>query len=77
MEPLSGYGLSTRGAGNVAAIWPQISKAVEEREKQYTAGSSIDMSTSENWLLRDELIQIYKKAIQDDLFGRVGSIRPL
>ncbi|KAI1435776.1 PLP-dependent transferase [Xylaria sp. CBS 124048] len=67
MESLEGYGLSTRGAGNVAAIWPRIVNAVKEREKQYTAGSSIDMSTSENWLLRDELMQRYKKAIQEDL----------
>ncbi|KAI1824917.1 PLP-dependent transferase [Xylaria intraflava] len=70
MESLDGYGLSTRGAGNVAAIWPRIANAVKEREKQYTAGTSIDMSTSENWLLRDELIQHYKKAIQDDLVSR-------
>ncbi|KAI0455771.1 putative ACC synthase [Xylaria acuta] len=70
MESLDGYGLSTRGAENVAAIWPRIVNAVKEREKQYTAGSSIDMSTSENWLLRDELMQHYKQAIQDNLCAR-------
>ncbi|KAH8160894.1 hypothetical protein CIB48_g7353 [Xylaria polymorpha] len=70
MESLDGYGLSTRGAENVAAIWPRIVNAVKEREKQYTAGSNIDMSTSENWLLRDELMQHYKQAIQDNLYSR-------
>ncbi|KAI0468886.1 PLP-dependent transferase [Xylaria cf. heliscus] len=70
MESLDGYGLSTRGAENVAAIWPLIVNAVKEREKQYTAHSSIDMSTSENWLLRHELMQHYKQAIQNNLCGR-------
>lgn len=74
MESLDGYGLSTRGAENVAAIWPRIVNAVKEREKQYTAGSNIDMSTSENWLLRDELMQHYKQAIQDNLYSRVRNI---
>ncbi|KAH7303239.1 1-aminocyclopropane-1-carboxylate synthase 7 [Stachybotrys elegans] len=59
------FELSTRGAANVEAIWPRISKAVEEREDVQT--QVIDMGTSENWLVREEIIDIYKRAIQSGL----------
>ncbi|KAI0390342.1 1-aminocyclopropane-1-carboxylate synthase 7 [Xylariaceae sp. FL0594] len=59
------FGLSSRGAANVAAIWPLISKAVEERKQ--TASPVIDMATSENFLLRDELITFFKTAVCDGL----------
>ncbi|KAI0508609.1 PLP-dependent transferase [Xylaria bambusicola] len=54
-------------AANVAAIWPRISKAVEAREQQSAETSPIDLSTSENWLIRGELINLYKNAVQDNL----------
>ncbi|KAI0401575.1 1-aminocyclopropane-1-carboxylate synthase 7 [Xylaria palmicola] len=65
---MEGFGLSSRGAANVAAIWPRISKAVEEREQKQS--SAIDMGTSENFLIRDELIEVFKKAVQDELCSR-------
>ncbi|KAF2973011.1 hypothetical protein GQX73_g494 [Xylaria multiplex] len=65
---MEGFGLSTRGAANVAAIWPRISKAVEEREQ--LENPVIDMGTSENMLLRDELIGVYKNAVQDGLCSK-------
>ncbi|GAW14670.1 hypothetical protein ANO14919_040730 [Xylariales sp. No.14919] len=65
---MDGFGLSTRGAANVAAIWPRISKAVEEREK--CANPVIDMATSENMLLREELVEVYKKAVQEKLCSK-------
>ncbi|KAI0531623.1 PLP-dependent transferase [Xylaria digitata] len=65
---MEGFGLSTRGAANVAAIWPRISKAVEEREQ--LENPVIDMGTSENMLLHDELIGVYKKAVQDGLCSK-------
>ncbi|RWA06381.1 hypothetical protein EKO27_g8722 [Xylaria grammica] len=65
---MDGFGLSTRGAANVAAIWPRISKAVEEREKG--ANPVIDMATSENMLLREELVEVYKKAVQEELCSK-------
>ncbi|CAJ2504446.1 Uu.00g118400.m01.CDS01 [Anthostomella pinea] len=63
---MEGYGLSRRGAANVQAVWPRISKAAEERERQ-AGNPCIDLSTSENWLLRNELIDLYKQAIEGSL----------
>ncbi|KAI1457520.1 PLP-dependent transferase [Annulohypoxylon moriforme] len=65
---MEGYGLSLRGAANVEAIWPKISKAVAEREKK--ENPCIDMGTSENWVIRDEVIKVYQKALQDNLAYR-------
>lgn len=61
------YGLSARGTANVAAIFPKISNAVAEREEN----PCIDMGTSENWLLRNELVQFYKRAVEDSFSARV------
>ncbi|TVY27400.1 putative aminotransferase [Lachnellula hyalina] len=66
---MEAYGLSRRGAANVEAIWPRISTAATERERA-TEDSYIDVSTSENWLIREELIELYKKAVDDNLSGR-------
>ncbi|KAI1647341.1 putative ACC synthase [Daldinia loculata] len=60
------YGLSARGTANVAAIFPKISNAVAEREEN----PCIDMGTSENWLLRNELVQFYKRAVEDSFSAR-------
>jgi len=61
--------LSKRGFGNVEAIWPRISKAAAERDEIKTGTPVIDLSTSENWLIRKEIIELYKKAVQDS-FGQ-------
>lgn len=65
---MEGYGLSSRGAANVESIWPRISKAVVDREKE---SPCIDMGTSENWMIREEVVKIYQKALQDNLAHRV------
>lgn len=65
-------GLSTRGAGNVDAVLPKISAAVEERAKK--SNKNIDMGTSENWLIRQELIALCKDAIQEGLAEKVGCL---
>lgn len=72
---MEGYGLSPRGAANVEAIWPRISQAATEREKsaEKPEDSCIDLSTSENWLLRRELVNLYKEAVQAGLGDRVSS----
>ncbi|KAI0392798.1 PLP-dependent transferase [Xylariaceae sp. FL0594] len=68
---MDGYGLSRRGAANVEAVWPRISKAVAEREQQAERPTDVmDMSTSENWVLRDELIALFKQSVQEDFTSR-------
>lgn len=61
-------GLSVRGAANVDAILPRISAAVEERAKK--ENTNIDLGTSENWLIRDELIALSKDAVRDGLISK-------
>ncbi|KAI1422005.1 1-aminocyclopropane-1-carboxylate synthase 7 [Xylaria sp. FL1777] len=60
-------GLSSRGAKNVDSVLPRISAAVDERAKK---NNNIDMSTSENWLIRDELTKICQDAINEDLLEK-------
>lgn len=64
-------GLSARGAGNVDAVFHSISAAVEERAKK--ENTNIDLGTSENWLIRDELISLCKEAVQDGLLAKVST----
>ncbi|KAL9084060.1 MAG: hypothetical protein Q9165_008261 [Trypethelium subeluteriae] len=58
-------GLSMRGWSNVGAIMPKIRGAVAERSR--LDNPNIDLATAENWLIRDEIINIYKDAIAKDL----------
>lgn len=67
-------GLSLRGAGNVDAVLPRISAAVDERATK--ANTNIDLSTSENWLIRDELIAICKESINNGLLNKVSGPGP-
>jgi len=61
--------MSKRGFLNVKAILPKISAQVAERTK--THDLKIDLSTSENCLLRPELMAIYQKAINENLETKV------
>jgi spore cortex formation protein SpoVR/YcgB (stage V sporulation) len=61
--------MSRRGYSNVEAIMPKISAQVAERTKKINF--HIDLSTAENCLIRPEIVQIYKTAIQEDLCSSV------
>jgi hypothetical protein len=61
--------LSARGTGNIAAIMPKVSAQIAERNKEDSY--DIDMSTAENFLLRDELTAICKAAINENLISQV------
>lgn len=71
MMTSSDVGLSSRGAGNVQTTLEKINAAVEERAKK--DNDNIDLSTSENWLIRDELIEIYKDTVKNRLVAKVRS----
>ena len=58
-------GLSARGWANVGEIMPKISAAVKERVLQ--DNPSIDLASAENWLIRQELLDICKDAISSKL----------
>jgi hypothetical protein len=80
---MESFGLSSRGAANVEAIWPRISAAATEREKNSQTGTEelntqtlcIDLGTSENWVIREELIDLYKNAVHNHLSDRVCNAR--
>ena len=54
-------GLSARMSSIIAAVLPKIAVTVSERTS--TGSPKIDLATAENWLVRDELVAIYKEAI--------------
>jgi hypothetical protein len=58
-------GLSKRGNSNLDKILPKISSAIGD--KALANVSRIDLSTSENWLIRPELVSFCKKAINKNL----------
>ena len=62
-------GLSQRGWSNVAGIMPRINAALEERKRR--DNPNIDLATAENWLLRPELIELCKDAINKNLDFKV------
>lgn len=64
----SEMGLSARGAGNVDAVLHRISAAVEERAKK--DNPNIDLGTSENWVIRDELVEFCKEAVREGLVAK-------
>lgn len=69
MSSIEHSGLSQRGSGNVEKIWPRISSAAAERENK--SDPVIDLGTSENWLIRKELLEIYKSAVAENFSDRV------
>ena len=58
-------GLSKRAWANVEDIMPKIAAAVQERVK--VDNPSIDLSTAENWLIRDEVVAMCKEAVVERL----------
>ena len=51
--------------GIVAAVLPRIAVTVAERSSAQLP--KIDLATAENWLVRDELVGIYKEAFARDV----------
>jgi gliotoxin/aspirochlorine biosynthesis aminotransferase len=65
-------GLSSRMQKPASAILPKIASTIAERTNTSTS-RRIDLSTAENWLIRPELVEIYKDAIQNQL---TTAVRP-
>ena len=58
-------GLSSRMESIIATVLPRIAVTVAERS---SAGRpKIDLSTAENWLVRRELLGIFKEAFAQDV----------
>lgn len=66
--------LSERGWATVEGILPKIKDTVAERSKK--VNTNIDLSTAENWLIRPELVNICKDAIDENLSPKVSLPEP-
>ena len=68
--------LSFRGSRNLTQIWPRIADAVHERERMGRdpdSSATIDLSTAENQLIRDDVKQIITGWVQDHFVDGVLS----
>jgi gliotoxin/aspirochlorine biosynthesis aminotransferase len=65
-------GLSTRMSKSVASMLPHLTATISERMSKGPA--RIDLATSENWLLRPELVEICKDAIAQSLTADVSTV---
>lgn len=57
--------LSKRGDANVSNILPRIPRTILEAGWVSNEDSIIDLSIAENWLIRDEILEIQKKVVTD------------
>ncbi|KAI9792514.1 MAG: hypothetical protein M1816_002034 [Peltula sp. TS41687] len=60
--------LSVRARSNVELVMPILRKMIEE--KKHALDTAIDLSTAENWLIRNELLHIYKTALAENITPR-------
>ena len=65
--------LSRRGDANVSNIMPRIPKTVLEAGWAPNEDSVIDLSMAENWLIRDEILEIQKTVATDYLNHEVNA----
>lgn len=56
--------LSSRMQKPASAILPKIAATIADRTD---AAHKIDLATAENWLIRPEIAEIYKDALQKNL----------
>ena len=64
--------LSKRGNANVSNIMPHIPKTILEAGWVPNEDSVIDLSIAENWLIRDEILDIQKTCNAEYLNREVG-----
>ena len=61
-----GY-LSERGMMSVTSVVPRIPKTVLEAGDTLDEGNVVDISVAENWLVRDDILNIVKEIIAQKL----------
>ena len=65
--------LSKRGDANVSNIMPRIPRTILEAGWAPHEDSIIDLSIAENWLIRDEILEIQKTVVTDYLNREVNA----
>ncbi|KAK2743525.1 hypothetical protein FQN57_004822 [Myotisia sp. PD_48] len=66
-DPRKASVISSRAIGNLSSKMPRIPNHTNHHKNGFPRSSTIDLSKSDNFLLRDELIAICKAAINDEL----------
>ena len=64
--------LSKRGNANVSNIMPRIPPAILQAGWLPNEGNVIDLSMAENWLIRDEILDIQKNVASHVLESHVS-----
>ena len=65
--------LSKRGDANVSNIMPRIPTTILEAGWVLNEDSIIDLSIAENWLIRDEILEIQKTVVANYLNREVDA----
>lgn len=65
--------LSRRGNSNVSNILPRIPRTILEAGWVPNEDAIIDLSIAENWLIRDEILDIQKTVVKENLNREVDS----
>ncbi len=59
----------------IASVMPKISATVAQRTTTGAAAAApIDLATAENWLVREEILGIYREALARDLGKEVNRL---
>ena len=71
------HGLSDRGRSNITQIMSRVpKKLLGDSESKLNGSSTIDLSMAENWLIRNEVLEICRFAIDRKLQTHVGHCQP-
>ena len=70
-------GLSERGRSKITQIMSRVpKKLLGDSESKLNGSSIIDLSMAENWLIRNEVLEICKFAIDQKFQTHVGHCQP-
>ena len=58
--------LSQRGIANVTTVMPRVPNAILDTGNIPNEDSTIDLSVAENWLIRNEILQIEKGIVNNE-----------
>ena len=68
--------LSQRGIANVTTIMPRIPKTILDAGNIPDEDSIIDLSVAENWMIRDQVLEIERAVVKDHLNAEVSISSP-
>ena len=64
--------LSQRGVANVTSFIKRMPKNIMDAGNTADESVIVDLSVAENWLIRDEILQIQRRVVQNNLHAEVS-----